>query len=189
MPMIVCSGDPSGSVPGPTPPRQKARCARNSERSVTRCRVRHGHLGICRARRARSAGTAPPNASGLSLCSRRRLRASVDALRLAVYRSSTGPARRSNHGRIANFHAASTTTMTPARYSHCTITPPSCSAAHAAVSAQQPPCYRTEVRRPLMPAGSGDQRNTSANACDGVLKPRVCRGRPLSRSAMASKSV
>ena len=38
-------------------------------------------------------------------------------------------------------------------------------------------------------AGSGDQRNTSANACDGVLKPRVCRGRPLSRSAMASKSV
>jgi hypothetical protein len=42
--------------------------------------------------------------------------------------------------------------------------------------------------RPLMPAGSGGQRNTSTSACDGVLKPRVCRGRPLSRSAMASKS-
>ena len=42
--------------------------------------------------------------------------------------------------------------------------------------------------RPDMPAGSGGQRNTSASACDGVLKPRVCRGRPLSSSAMASKS-
>jgi hypothetical protein len=29
-------------------------------------------------------------------------------------------------------------------------------------------------------AVSGDQRNASASACEGVLKPRVCRGRPLS---------
>jgi len=39
-----------------------------------------------------------------------------------------------------------------------------------------------------MPAGSGDQRNTSASASDGVLKPSVCRGRVLSWSAIASKS-
>lgn len=39
-----------------------------------------------------------------------------------------------------------------------------------------------------MPAGSGGQRNTSASACDGVLKPSVCRGRSLSSWAMASKS-
>src|SRR6478752_2508166 len=37
-------------------------------------------------------------------------------------------------------------------------------------------------------AGSSGQRNTSASACDGVLKPRVCRGRPLSLSAMVSRS-
>jgi hypothetical protein len=37
-------------------------------------------------------------------------------------------------------------------------------------------------------ASSGGQRNTSASTCDGVLKPRVCRGRRLSWSAMASKS-
>ena len=43
--------------------------------------------------------------------------------------------------------------------------------------------------RPDSGAGSGRQRNTSASACDGVLKPSVCRGRPLSLSAMASKSV
>src|SRR5215213_11213715 len=43
-------------------------------------------------------------------------------------------------------------------------------------------------KRPHMPAGSGRQRNTSASACDGVLKPSVCRGRRLSLSAMASKS-
>ena len=42
--------------------------------------------------------------------------------------------------------------------------------------------------RPLIGAGSGGQRNTSASACDGVLKPRVCRGRSLSSSAMASRS-
>jgi hypothetical protein len=42
--------------------------------------------------------------------------------------------------------------------------------------------------RPDSGAGSGGQRNTSASTCDGVLKPRVCRGRPLSLSAMASKS-
>jgi len=42
--------------------------------------------------------------------------------------------------------------------------------------------------RPHMPAGSGRHRNTWASACDGGLSRRVCRGRPLSSSAMASKS-
>jgi hypothetical protein len=37
-------------------------------------------------------------------------------------------------------------------------------------------------------AVSGGQRNASASACEGVLKPRVCRGRPLSSAAMASRA-
>jgi hypothetical protein len=46
------------------------------------------------------------------------------------------------------------------------------------------------LQRPLMPAGSGGQRNTSASACDGVLgNSRVCRGRSLTSRAMASRSV
>jgi hypothetical protein len=32
-------------------------------------------------------------------------------------------------------------------------------------------------------AVSGDQCNASASACEGVLKPRVCRGQPLSSAA------
>src|SRR5829696_3030616 len=37
-------------------------------------------------------------------------------------------------------------------------------------------------------AVSGGQGNASANACEGVLKPRVCRGRPFSSAAIASRS-
>jgi DNA-binding CsgD family transcriptional regulator len=37
-------------------------------------------------------------------------------------------------------------------------------------------------------AGSGDQRNASFSGSDGVLKPRVCRGRPFSSAAMSSRS-
>jgi hypothetical protein len=32
------------------------------------------------------------------------------------------------------------------------------------------------------------QGNASASACEGVVKPRVCRGRPLSSAAMASSA-
>src|SRR5215207_10085084 len=34
-------------------------------------------------------------------------------------------------------------------------------------------------------AVSGGEYNASASACEGVLKARVCRGRPLSSAAMA----
>ena len=37
-------------------------------------------------------------------------------------------------------------------------------------------------------AVSGGQRNASASASEGVLKPRVCRGRPLSSAAIASNA-
>ena len=37
-------------------------------------------------------------------------------------------------------------------------------------------------------AVSGGQRNASASACEGVLKPRVCRGRPFSSAAIASRA-
>jgi hypothetical protein len=43
-------------------------------------------------------------------------------------------------------------------------------------------------RCPQTRAVSGGHRNASASACEGVLKPRVCRGRPFSSAAMASSS-
>jgi hypothetical protein len=49
-----------------------------------------------------------------------------------------------------------------------------------------PPAAESENAQ--LPVDSGGQRNTSASACDGVLNPRVCRGRSLSSWAMASKS-
>ena len=40
---------------------------------------------------------------------------------------------------------------------------------------------------PIAPLVSGGQRNAWSSTCDGVLHPRVCRGRPLSSAAMASR--
>ena len=37
-------------------------------------------------------------------------------------------------------------------------------------------------------AVSGGQGNASASACEGVWKPRVCRGRPFSSAAIASRT-
>jgi hypothetical protein len=43
-------------------------------------------------------------------------------------------------------------------------------------------------REPLSLVVSGDQRNASVSTCEGVWKPRVCRGRPLSSAAIASSA-
>src|SRR5665647_2717057 len=51
-----------------------------------------------------------------------------------------------------------------------------------------PACLSAPRCRPVLPAGSGGQCNTSASASDGVWNPRVCRGRPLSSSAIVSRS-
>src|SRR4029453_2351214 len=58
----------------------------------------------------------------------------------------------------------------------------------ASVRAQSPPCLTSPEEgcpsagqlRLSQNGGPGDQCNASASACEGVLKPRVCRGRPLS---------
>jgi len=44
------------------------------------------------------------------------------------------------------------------------------------------------VRDALTPLASADHRNAASSACDGDLKPRVCRGRSLSSAATASRS-
>jgi pimeloyl-ACP methyl ester carboxylesterase len=54
--------------------------------------------------------------------------------------------------------------------------------------AAAPPLPRIPVTDLVKTAGSGGQRNTSFSASDGVLNPRVCRGRPLSSQAMWSRS-
>ena len=56
------------------------------------------------------------------------------------------------------------------------------------------PASSVDLRRTVAPvaetvAVSGSQRNASAWTCEGVLKPRVCRGRPFSSAAMASSVV
>jgi hypothetical protein len=54
----------------------------------------------------------------------------------------------------------------------------------SAVRDRYAPSHRQHL--PQGVAVSGGQRNASASACEGVLKPRVCRGRPLSSAAIAS---
>jgi hypothetical protein len=56
--------------------------------------------------------------------------------------------------------------------------------AEAAVRGVRP----SGLQRTRCPLGSGDQRIARSSACDGVIQPSVCRGRPLSSSAMASSS-
>jgi hypothetical protein len=52
----------------------------------------------------------------------------------------------------------------------------------------QPVVPDARCRRILL-AGLRDQSIARSSVCDGVIQPRVCRGRPLSSSAMATSSI